>query len=148
MARRLAVLAALLVVLARPGIAWADTDILGGFTSGVSDFVSPPNEQVIVTPEQDFNDSYEPMLIEENERANSVVEVGPYDSIVNWINSLRLTFAGVTRGPDRWYEYPVWFLISNGFGIPVMVTIVFMWWGVRKAIRMIITAWRKGHASI
>lgn len=152
MARRLAVLAALLVVLARPGIALADTDILGGFTSGVSDFVSPSNEQVIVTPEQDFNDSYEPVLVEENRQVDRVIND---DSTTNdYINDTIDKFYNVNwfgMGNRSWLNSLIIFLGNTGFFGMVIVSaigMVFIWWGVRKAIRVIMAAWRKGHASV
>lgn len=150
MARRLAVLAALLVVLARPGIAWADTDILGGFTSGVSDFVSPKEEQVIVTPEKDFNESYEPVLYEENQ--NSVRALPEDATTIDYVNNTIDSFNRVQWGQSQTLlgSIRVLFIsVNNAIGwITASIALVFMWWGVRKTIRMLMSAWRKGHETI
>lgn len=142
MARRLAVLAALLVVLARPGIAQAETDILGGFTSGVSDFVSPSNEQVIVTPEHDFIDEYKP-VVKEVESTELEGDAG-YTSVIDSI----LTIPAFSNNVS-WIQYARIVLNNNNFPVvPTAVLLVFFWWGLRKAIRVIMAAWRKGHASV
>lgn len=151
MARRLAVLAALLVVLARPGIAQAETDILGGFTSGVSDFVSPSNEQVIVTPEKDYIDSYEPIFIEENSARLKVLpdNANTIDYVNNTVDSFNdIRWQGQQSGSilqtvRRFFLYQQGLLL-----LEAAIGIVFVYWGLRKVIRMIMSAWRKGHASI
>ena len=34
------------------------------------------------------------------------------------------------------------------YAVPVVIGMVFMWWGVRKVVRMVMSAFRKGKISV
>lgn len=34
------------------------------------------------------------------------------------------------------------------YAVPVVIGLVFMWWGVRKVVRMVMSAFRKGRISV
>ena len=34
------------------------------------------------------------------------------------------------------------------YAVPVVIGLVFMWWGVRKVVRMVMSAFKKGRISV
>lgn len=149
MRRYLLALSIALAVLLAPSLAFADD----GFVGGLQDLVGVREvEQSTVTPEQDFTDEYEPaytplrsgdeVAIEEGSEIQSVVNAA---NTVPWGSTLRIDLVGsILR------------LFTLSFGdaagwarIPTVAAgLVFMWWGVRKALKMIMSAFRKGRASV
>lgn len=144
------VLAFVFSLFACPVSAYASP--LDSFSNGLHDFVSPDTETVEeVRYEQDFAESYVPQEVvlsapatrEYDEDSTTVDYVnGTLDSFnsVNWnigdrslVESLRLMFTNVAT--------------STGF-IVVAVGLVFMWWGVRKSVRMVFAAFRKGRSNV
>ncbi len=148
--RRLLIVLAVLVACMAPNAAYAqEVDYFDSFTNGVGTWGSEQEEEI------DSNSS-----VQEFENggllaapAEDAAEVPSTVSQVNstldafnsvaWINgnrdllsSLRVFFGSNAGGPMR------------EMLILVPIGICFMWWGVRKGLRVLMSAWRRGKASV
>lgn len=149
----------LLVFCLVPRTAIADEiDYLDSFGSGIDSFFGNSiNEQV--APEREFNDEYEPVLMDAGEYTVRDAGEGEGETsgvlaqIQAWVSALRvpvttlgypltlLTFLQTFFGhSNAWWGFNSFLLTS--------IALVFMWWGVRKSIRIIFAAFRKGKASV
>lgn len=154
MARRLVVLYALVVTLFCPVCAYADEGLGSSFLNGLNTTVHPEQyENTDVSYERDFNESYEPVLIE---NTAPVVRALPNDATaVDYVNNTVDSFNSIpfeTSYHLTLLNTAQWFMgMFTGpnqaiFMIPA-IGIVFLWWGVRKAIRMIMASFRKGRMT-
>lgn len=149
MARRLVVAFALLLVLLVVEPAYASP--IDGFANGLNDFVNPDSPQEVVTPERDFIEGYSPDVYgSTNESVREVsAELSSSESVSATVDSI-YTVNWFGNGTRTWLESLQIFLLNSTFFKPVLVAAVglaFMWWGVRKAIRMIMTSFRKGRMT-
>ena len=146
-------LMATFVLMLFPAVAMAEeVDVLGGFASGLGDFVSPDTVEVgtvgDVRPEQSFDDEYVPVLRETETVVSE--DTAAYDGIVYWLTHLNLTVGGnIYTGNGVWLGAVRTMLINSQFAIYMVaaIGIVFLYWGVRKTIRMIFSAFRKGKIT-
>lgn len=153
----LAFLLVLSVGFSVPSVALADDGLIDSFSGGLQTLVSPESvkvEETDSTPESVYLDSYEPVLVEEPVRSSR--EYDEDSTTVDYINGTLDEFNKVTwaSASYSWLDSVRMFIGARyGSSTPQLflipaVGIVFMWWGVRKAIRMIKGAWYKGHASV
>lgn len=145
---------ALLIVLLSPAGAYAqDINYVDSFSNGI-ETLKGNGENEPVTPEKDFNDSYE---VEEVQlRATNDEQPTDAQGNIEWVtqafntvpwnntnstlfNFLRAFFGGTNSAASKTMKL---YLITIPIGI------CFMWWGLRKALRMIMTGFRKGKASV
>ena len=145
------VLFALFFLFPRVALAEGLTD---SFVNGVRTFAGEDiSEQV--TPEVDFELSYEPVYVRETTREEgSEEETTMLGSIANTIEdgtTVPLSIGAETMAGGnaliRFFQYTFISGRSNGL-LFVAAGICFMWWGIRKAIRMIFAGFRKGSASV
>lgn len=142
---------ALCAALCSPTMARAEEiNYVDSFASGFETLKGEGvNEQV--TPERDFEESYVPTLSEvksvttEDETDDTVL--GHIQSTANAyqrvnIDSSTLTIIGFLTWLFGGYAGPGRVMITAAVGI------VFMWWGVRKALRMVMSGFRKGKANV
>lgn len=149
MARRLAVAFALLLALLVVEPAYASP--VDGFANGLNDFVHPDSSvSSDITPERDFIESYQPQEVVLSETPSRVYDED--STTVDYVNGTLDSFNSVpwTVG-NRTFLNSIQLMLQNvanstGF-IVVAVGLVFMWWGVRKAVRMIFAAFRRGRMS-
>lgn len=57
---------------------------------------------------------------------------------LNGLQTIRFVLTGNKNGTS---------FTSTGL-VSIAVLLVFFWWGVRKTVRIVMAAWRKGHASV
>lgn len=146
----------LVLLMAMPQESYArEIDYLQSFSNGFETLKgNGSNEQV--TPERDYNESYEP-----SEVVLSAPPAREYDedsTTVDYVNGTVDSFNRIDVGVNTWnLQYAVgWFLGNSGsngspFGwglIATAIGIVFMWWGVRKAKSIIWTAFRTGRLNL
>lgn len=123
---------ALFCALVMPANAYAeDNTLVDSFSSGVSTWTE------------------QSQTVEQSEGSNEIrLTATSEDTTVNAINSYlgsihRFEFDGTTT---------VWrsqaFLFLRDQVVPIAVLLVFFWWGVRKALRVLMAAFRKGRASV
>lgn len=137
-------LVALLLMISLPMKAWAN----------VEDY-----ETALMTPEQLYQYEYEPVILEEEEftvRApaaeveeattlDSIVQVAERAQRVNY-NNTTVSLISATR--------QVFTSAQSGTGYQTTALVItaagmcFLWWGVRKAVRIVMASARKGKASL
>lgn len=146
--KRILVVVGLLVMLVSPCSAYASP--LDSFGNGLSDFVTPETGQTVETQyEQDYEREYTPVL-----REVQTVEVEEGDALSNiqgWIQSFKIPFNSAQYGPENWHGF-LYSLFVSGYAGGVFPTVyslaggaaVFcmLWWGLRKAIRMLMAAFK------
>lgn len=139
------VLLVLAVALAVPSRAWAN----------VEDY-----ETALMTPEQLYQYEYVPEV--EVRESTPVVRALPDDAdTTDWINDTVNSFNVVPLGSSRMsmQQWLAAFLGVSSSGsthsgilramyIVPAVGIVFMWWGVRKVVRIVMASARKGKTSL
>lgn len=128
-------------------IAYADdgVNLVDSFAGGIDTLVRP--EQVTsdeVTPELEFDTEYEPNIMSASEYTvdgegdlNGLVELSQIRGVVQQVNAPK--FNG-TAAHTLYYWVRTLVLNTNFIGI--CVGLVFMWWGVRKCVRMLMAAFR------
>lgn len=137
-----------------PSVALADD----GFIGGLQDLVGLREvETQQIGYEQEFQEGYEPELREVD---NKPVRALPEDaSTVDYVNDTvdRFNKVKYASGSRDLLTMIVMTLGGNSQGlglamkvslIAVSIGLVFMWWGIRKSKNMIMTAFRKGKASL
>lgn len=144
----------LLVLCLVPRTAVAEEiDYLGSFGSGFDAFLgNGVNESV--TPERDFEETYEPQYVPLRDGSESEGDSGEGN------------LAGITSVVDAWSSIPVGSGSFNQLsflrlffgavgGLSIGATIVttaiglcFFWWGLRKSVRMVMGAFRKGRQNV
>lgn len=130
---------ALVALLMLPAGAYAEENSLAGsFVSGLTDTVSPQVEKPV-----DVGSEIESAG---EVRATAESDDSPTGAVQSWITSLRLTYGNATFGPDGWYRMARSLLIN--VVLPLAVLLVFFWWGLRKGLRMLFAAFRKGKANV
>ena len=145
----------MLSLLFVPRVALAE-GLTDSFVSGLNAFAgNGVNEQV--TPERDFIESYE--SLETNDIVLTETQLREYDensSTIDYVNGTLDSFNTVPfTGGSASLIYAVRTYFGNNsassFGRNLILTaigICFLWWGVRKSVRMIFSAFRKGSASV
>lgn len=145
--KNLVVLLTFALVLLVPSVALAEEiDYLDSFAGGFDTFVNG-RESDMVSPEQEFNDGYVPVLREVEEV--EVEEEGVLGSIQSWVSNLKIPWGANQFGPSNWFWY-ISGVLTGIYGlniITIAIGLVFMWWGVRKAKHMIMTAFRSGRLT-
>lgn len=132
-----------------PNVAMADeVNPLKGFGDGFETLVNPDTSvDLDSAPERDYIDSYEPMLVEGE--TIDVVESTPMDGIVQVNNAVNNVYWGSANsnllGTIR--KFLMNEIMSNALIVPA-VALVFMYWGLRKSVRTLFAAFRKGRASV
>lgn len=130
-----------------PSVALADDGLIDSFSGGLQTLVSPESvkvEETVSTPESEYLDSYEPEL-RVVETVELTEESTPLQGIASVINKANSVQNGATSSVSL-QVMTRWFLQNQV--VPIAILLVFMWWGVRKVVRMIKSAWYKGHASV
>lgn len=149
--RWLGVLSVALVLLACPSVALAeDGSLFDSFSGGFSDTVSGEARLSESDPVRDYE--YEPEVrevefreVEETTTQSSIEQVTNSFNRLGWGENTTVTLYSAVRlflGGANSSISPV------ALFLPVAAGIVFMWWGVRKAIRVLMGAFRKGKASL
>lgn len=143
MRSRLWLVIVVLSMLIAPCRAYAnEVDYIGSFGSGFND---------LVRNEDDTNAELERHEEPRSLRANDDEEEGAAGLVMNWLTSLRIPLGANRYAPTSWYRYIVFVLRDIDAGrmgmVLIAVPIVFGWWGVRKCIRMIFRAFRKGKIN-
>ena len=151
MSRRLWLAVALVCTLfACPVSAYADD----GFIGGLQDFAGV-REVEEVQPEKQWSESYRPILKAPNDDESELTEyedgdnIGPIGSVID-----NVQYVPLYSNKVHLIDMVRFFLSSGGAeaeGLPLVgfaVLFVFVWWGVRKSLRMIMSAWRKGKQSV
>lgn len=107
-----------------------------------------------VVPRNAYADEARQVQGEELEQRELVLRAPirtPMDAIRTWFGSVRVAFVGGSVYLDRLVNLPARLFISGSmerlFFVPA-ITIVFIWWGVRKVIRMLFRAFRRGKANV
>lgn len=146
MRRYLLALSVALAVLLAPSLAFADD----GFIGGLQDLVGTREvEQSAVPPEQEFVDDYEPVYAPlRSGDETEIEEGGEIQSVIGAVNAVPIS------GTNRSLLDSIITLFGRSSGtygalfiIPA-AGLVFVWWGVRKALKMIMAAFRRGRASV
>ena len=147
-----------LALLMVPRVALAeDVSYIGSFASGFETLLGRgENEQV--TPERDYIESYEPREVDDlpplrAPSANTELDsMGGIQQVVDRTNRIEWG----TAGNPSLVRTLAYFLGNTGAGhsgemrnmlILPAIGLCFMWWGVRKGLRMIFAAFRKGKAT-
>lgn len=141
--KRWVMLFVLLTLFVCPKLSYAhEIDYLESFGNGFESLQGKSvNENV--NPEIDFIEEYEPVLRETDGEA---VEEGTTNGM---IQNVVYSFTRVPNGGSStadWRQMAAWFLRT--LIVPIAVLLVFMWWGVRKGIRILFAAFRKGRANV
>lgn len=154
----LALLLVLSVGFSVPSVALADDGLIDSFSGGLQTLVSPESvkvEETASTPESVYVDSYEPVLVEELVRSEEIQELDGMGGIRQVVNQANRVGWGTNNITLRSAASLFLGSASNGSSLDMRnmfllpaVGICFMWWGVRKVVRMIKSAWYKGHASV
>lgn len=123
----------LLVLLLVPAPAMADeTYVLGGFARGFGDLVSPGEVEQKEVYEDDFIYQKQNTRASGNEYKSVVMSAYQVDwggqTKLSWFQSLRVFLGAATNGNAN--------TMRNTLILPV-IGIVFMWWGLRKSLRLI-----------
>lgn len=145
------VVLALLAALASPRVSYAqEIDYLQSFTNGFETLKGETQNQT-VTPEQDYNESYVPQEVILN--SPTVRELPEDATTVDYVNNTVNAFngnswSGATGGllgdVRTFLLNPT---MQGNFLIPA-VSLVFVWWGVRKTKSIIWTAFRTGRLNL
>lgn len=138
-----------------PSVAYASD----GFFGGLEDLTGTREVDGETDYENDYVESYVPELRE--------VDYGPVRALpedattVDYVNDTldsfnQLSWSGF--GSSRSLLRSLQIFLGNGttgsYGIMrdlivlPAIGVVFLWWGVRKAIRVVMTSWKKGKASL
>lgn len=141
--KRWIVLFAFLGMLVSPTLSYAcEIDYFESFGHGFES-LQGKSENEVVTPESDFIEEYEPVL---RETSGGEVEEGTTNGM---IQNVVYSFTRVPNGGNStadWRQMAAWFLRT--LIVPIAVLLVFMWWGVRKGIRILFAAFRRGKANV
>lgn len=140
------VVLAFCVAICCPTMARADeVNYIDSFNNGI-ETLRGNDVSENVRPEQDFIDNYKPVLLETK-------TVDADEEPVNLIQTIRMFF---NRGFAFTFDgYAV--SLTSHFGIlrllrdlvaPAAVVFVILWWGIRKSLRMLMSAFRKGRANV
>lgn len=158
MRRSVWVVLSLVCSLVFPSAAYAsDIDYVGSFSNGFDAFLGN-GENEPVTPEKDFNERYEPVEIEVTSELPQFRTTGSNDpienirTVTNRVNTLRWNVSNL----NLLESIRIMFGARSGASstalrqlvIVLPIGICFMWWGVRKAISMINSAFRKGRGNV
>lgn len=136
------VVAFVCMLFVSPVSAYADD----GFIGGLQDFAGV-REVDTATPESDFADEYSPDVREVETRAVNEEEVTVMGQIRNTIQTgMTINMDGTNWIPNEYYYAP--FRAVLMVVVPTAVLLVFMWWGVRKSLRMLFAAFRKGRSNV
>lgn len=131
-----------------PTVAMADdVNPLQGFGDGFETLVNPDTSVGLESaPERDYIDSYEPMLVEGE--TIDVVESTPMDGIMQVNNAVNTVYwSGNSNLLGTVRKFLMNAIMSNALIVPA-VALVFMYWGLRKSVRTLFAAFRKGRASV
>lgn len=139
------VIAFVYMFVVSPVSAYADD----GFIGGLQDFFGEREVQQ-VSPESDFIESYERQDV-----ILSVPSTTPLDedaSTVDYVNNTLVSFNSVPWAiGNRSLIDSIYLYLTNinrtTQYLTIAVCLVFVYWGARKAIRMIFAAFRKGKIS-
>lgn len=150
--RWLGVLSVALALLACPTVALAeDGSLLDSFTGGFTDTVSGEARETNENdPVRDYE--YEPEVREVQTR--EVEETSPQSSIEQVTNSFNRLGWGESSTVTLYSAVRLFLGGANSsvspvaLFLPVAAGIVFMWWGVRKTIRILMSAFRSGRMSL
>lgn len=142
---------ALCAALCCPTMARADEiNYLNSLTNGFETLKGNDISET-VTPESDFIEEYQPREVILSVTNDSAL---PDDAtIVQQVNAMTDVFYRVPWGQHNFSMLQflgVFFTneaMRNIFFV-VAIGLVFMWWGVRKSLRVILSAFRKGQANV
>lgn len=130
-----------------PDVALADDSFVDSFGRGVDTFLgNGVNEQV--TPERDYNERYEPST-EDVETVRAAPQT-PLQGLRQFFG-MQFRWDGNVVRPFTSTHMNLYYFIRTilvRLVFKYAVPMVFLWWGVRKVIRMVMGAWRKGRASM
>lgn len=111
-------------------------------------------ETALMNPEQLYQYEYEPVYVEDN-TVRSAPVLGQDASTVDWVNNTLDAFNSVP-----WYSstrYDLFTSVKTLLGgnanyqalvLAVPIGIIFLYWSVRKGVRMLVTAWKKGRMRV
>ena len=133
-----------------PSAAYASDGFLGGLED-----LTGNREVEEVKPEEQWNESYKPILKVQNEDEAELPEyedgddIGPIGSVVDSVQYIPLYTSKV-----HIVDMVRYFLGSSGAeagGLPLVgyaAVLFFVWWGLRKSLRVMMAAFRKGKANV
>lgn len=140
------VVLALCVALCCPTIARAaEVNYIDSFNNGIETLKGndvSENEN----PEKDFIDNYEPVLLKTQTVAADEEPVSVLQKIRVFFNQgLAFTFDGYNLNLTNYLGI---LRLLRDIVVPAAVIFVFVWWGLRKSLRMLMSAFRKGKANV
>lgn len=103
-------------------------------------------ETALMNPEQLYQYEYEPNVMSNDEiRAGSVTDADR--TILDCIGDviIKVDHVGSTTSRGLWLVIREYVLMNV---VPIAILLVFFWWGVRKAVKVLFAAFRKSRASV
>lgn len=136
-----------------------------GFLGGLQDLVGAREIESVEDYESEYQDAYDPQLRLDppDPGTNTLTELDEDATTVDYVNSTLQSFnksgypSSVSSSGYSLLEGLQFFLgfrqsgVSNANRTQLIIPaagIVFMWWGVRKSIKMIMSAFRKGSMNV
>lgn len=130
--------------MALPTTAWASDGEEGptGFLAGLDTLVNPDSAREVENdPVRDYE--YEPVL-REPETVDDGEEIGFLDGIQQFLSACYVTFANSTY--SMFGVAGVRRILTEI--VPIAVLLVFFWWGVRKSVHALMSAFRNGRLTL
>lgn len=161
----LAAVMALLLVFAVPPKVHAE-GLLDSFENGVTAWGGQV-EEVHVQPELEFIEDYQPTEVRNSSSVDSVL-IDDESTVVDYVrNTLdvgtQVPMPGTVekkqsiaygKATMSFLVYQIWVSIGNqaNLGHPGVFVyaagLVFAWWGIRKAVKIVNSSWRRGHLDV
>ena len=141
---------ALLALAILPCVAFAqEVSYIGSFGNGFQNLLGN-DTSTKVDYEQEYNDSYEPVLreIETSEVEDDGESMTDIQSVID--SASTVPWKGNNRDFITSIRTFLLYVPATGAGsiIAIAIGIVFFWWGVRKATRIVFDSFRKGSMSV
>lgn len=135
----------ILAAMAFPQASYArEIDYLHSFGNGLQT-LTEGTENERVTPERNYQEGYVPELHQvETVRA----EDGPpnlMQQISGFVESIQAPWGASSYAPRNWYYFARLVLLQV---VPIAVLFVFVWWGLRKSMSIIMHAFRTGRLNL
>lgn len=129
-----------------------------GFLGGLEDLIGVREVEVTEDYEQEYSDEYEPQLRADpaDSSTNALTELTEDATTVDYVNVTLDEFNKVQVGSNRVeLRRAIQYMLGHysGWAMPTLLilpaaSLVFMWWGVRKCIQLVISSFRKGSLNI
>lgn len=149
------VLSTFVTIAATPARAYADD----GFLGGLQDLVGAREVEGVQDYESEYLDEYNPQLRADPPDAgtNTLTELDEDSTTVDYVNGTLDEFNKLPWGSGTRFSWlqsvQLVFGARNGANVAAFylipaVGLVFMWWGVRKSVKMLMSGFRKGSMNI